>query len=61
MKFCPLLSNTEKKFPCREDCAWYYKQAENDSTCEINFLTEKLNDTAHFLETIAKISHYNSH
>lgn len=59
MKFCPLRSTAEKEVACSENCAWYFKQKDSESTCEINYLTEQLHDAAAYLDTLAANSNYN--
>ncbi len=58
MSFCPLLSNTDKKVQCSSNCAWYCASKVNDTTCEISYLTEKLQELSDTFKTTAVNSNY---
>lgn len=40
--FCPLRSTADREVECSQNCAWYVESEENDTTCEMNLLTENL-------------------
>lgn len=51
--FCPLRSTAEKEVECSENCAWYVKSKINETTCEVNYLTEKLMEISGKIENLS--------
>lgn len=53
MSFCPIRSTAEKEIECSENCAWYFKPKDSKFTCEINYLTDRLNKVANKIDEVA--------